>query len=465
MEEKNIETKLKQLPNSFEAEQSLLGAMLIDGVLAVAMAKEPEEMFYNAKHRTIFHAMKELVAKDSNVDIVTVFDLLERSEKSDDNMLPYLTELSQVVPSAANAEEYHGILIRDFTLRSLIQSCNKVIEEAYRAEDAEKVVQRAEQLIFGVSRSYQRGDLKHISSATSDLLKNIEKMMKSKGKDRGLRTRMPRLDTLLEGGLHKSDLIIIAARPSVGKTTIALNFLVNIVREEKDRLVAMFSLEMSSVQLAQRLLSNTGSVAMSDINRANFNDTGMEQLWAASKEYDASEIYFDETSMTNVEEIISKCRRLSTERKKPLDLVVIDYIQLMEGDKNNRSQQESRNLAISNISRKLKILAKEMNCPVIAISQMSRSIEGRDDKEPKLSDLRESGSIEQDADIVAFLYREDETVGKNESPVILDIAKHRNGRLGKIRMNFEGQFNRFIESGDQDNIQIKSKAKPKAGMQ
>ena len=445
MEEYTNAKKVKEFPNNFEAEKSLLGCILIDKEVSDRIVEElDEQAFYNDFNRLIYKGMIELKRRNENIDIITVNDLLEKEQSANETTLQYLTSLADDIVSTSFFNEYANILRRDHTLRKVITACNSIIKDAYTSSDANAVLQNAEKLIYDISKTFTKSDLTHIGEASGELLKKIEAMIKDKFAFRGLHTGFKIFDRKTNG-LQKGDLLVLAARPSVGKTSIALNFIANIVKNSKDsKNVAVFSLEMPAIQLAQRLIANIGSIKMSDISKGEILQDGSVNLWAAHQKLSDSKVYVDDSSLVKPGEILTKCRRLSSQIGG-LDLILVDYLQLMSGEsKNNDNRQQD----ISYISRMMKILAKEMNAPVIIISQMSRGIENRRDKTPKLSDLRESGAIEQDADIVAFLSRENDE--EKDGAVILDIAKHRNGELFKVRLDWTGEFIRFEESSDQE---------------
>jgi len=435
---------IKELPNNYEAEKSLLGCILIDKDVADRTVGTLETaIFYNDINRSIFAAMTEIKSKGENVDLITVIDLLERQQLANENTLSYLTSLAQNVISTALYFEYINILRRDYTLRRLINACNEIIRQAYTSHEANKVLETAEKLIFDIGRSHTKRDLEHIEKASSALMNKISEMVKDKFAYRGLHTGFKIFDRMTNG-LQKGDLIILAARPSVGKTTLALNFVANIIKSQSMKSIAIFSLEMPAIQLAQRLVSNVGGIEMDSLSKGEILQDGMQDLWNAHQSITNSKVYIDDSSMTKPSEVLGKSRRLASQIGG-LDLIIVDYIQLMSSDR--QRQNDSQEQEISEISKMMKTVARELEAPVIAISQMSRLIEHRRDKTPKLSDLRASGSIEQDADIVAFLTREDED--DKSGPVILNIAKHRNGALFSVRLSWQGEFVRFEESIDQ----------------
>lgn len=457
--ENKITKPIKVYPNSYEAEQYLLCCILLDGNAAGDLVPTLDpNVFYNDRHRKIFEACQKLFSSNKAIDVITVNDQIEADKKTDLNMLEYLVELSDKLPSAANYREYVDILKRDYTHREIIRICNETIEMAYVNKDYRQTLTSIEEKIFRLNSSTHRSELVHISEASGQVVARIDALCRDKNSFRGLMTKFSRFD-MVTNGLQKGALIILAARPSVGKTSFALNIVSNIASQANSKaVIAVFSLEMPAVQLAQRLLSDVGSIPMDNLSKGTTQDREQESLIAAHSKISESKVYVDDSGLLSPGDIFAKCRRLYKIESR-IDLVVIDYLQLMKGDKvrNNDSKQNE----ISDISRMMKLLAKEMNCPVLALSQMSRGIENRDDKTPKLSDLRESGAIEQDADIVMFLSRENENEKSTGNyTVFLDIAKHRNGSLAAIRYNWEGQYVRFSESTDQH---INRELPPKKG--
>lgn len=444
-----IVKKIKVFPNNLEAEQSLLCCILIDGTVASnAISMLIPDAFYNKSNKRVFLAMKELYSDDAAIDIITVNDRMIRMGVADENTLTYLTDLVTMLPSGANYFQYLTILKRDYLLRTIIERCNKIIEMAYSGEEAKAVLDFAEKEIFEIAKAENSAELRSIAEPATEVMERLNAIAKDKNAYRGLMTKMPLLDRLTKG-LQKGDLIILAARPSVGKTAFALNLAANISKDvNQPKTIAIFSLEMPAIQLTQRILCNLSNVSMDEVNEGQLIGDSKTQLWKAVRTVSNSKIYINDSSLITAEEIISQCRRLSNDKEKNIkniDLIIVDYLQLMESSKKNA---DNRQAEVADVSRKMKIIAKELQCPLILLSQMSRGIENRKEKEPQLSDLRESGAIEQDADIVMFLSREDESDKKN-SPIMLDIAKHRNGDLGYIRLTWDGNHQRFAEHADQ----------------
>ncbi len=435
----------KGKPHSEEAEAKLLGCMLVDNMAASTAVEELKsaEAFYSPLHQKIYTAIMAIVKESKVPDMVTVHDYMERKNMTDDNTLSYIGELYTSVVSSANYREYMEIIKRHYTARRLIDSCNAIIEDAYVERDVDKVLRSAEKKIYDLGSDIRTGNLVHIGVATSEVMRRIDEIIHQGAESFVTKTGYDIFDRKV-GGLANSDLIILAARPAVGKTTFALNILLKIALSQPEKQIAFFSLEMSKAQLAQRLLANISELEMSSIQKAHLNNDGFDKLWKADFKLGKSQVYVDDTTMITAANMLSKCRNQVISSGKKLDLIIVDYIGLMSGDGRG---DEGRTQEISKISRMLKTMAKELDCPVLALSQMNRNVENRDSIIPKLSDLRESGSIEQDADIVAFLFKD---VKEHEGCVILDIAKHRHGETSRIRFDFQREYNRFVESKDQD---------------
>lgn len=424
----------KTPPQNPEAELSLLGSILIDkdAIIKVADIVSGED-FYVTKNGKIFDAILGLYERREPIDVVTLADALEKTN----DLKPlggsgYLTELANSVPSSAHAAHYAKIVADKATLRRLIEAANSINNLAYEETDAlDSVLDEAEQNLFGVSQKHLKQNFTPISEVLTESFERLDGLHKDKQTLRGVPTGYKSLDNLL-AGLQKSDLIILAARPSMGKTSLALNIAQHVATKEGIP-VGIFSLEMSKEQLIDRLLSSEAGIDSWKLRTGNLEDRDFEKINKAMGVLADAPIYIDDSPMANVMEMRTKARRLQSEND--LGLIVIDYLQLMSGRNNggdNRVQE------ISEISRGLKGLAREINVPVIALSQLSRSVEMRSPKIPQLSDLRESGSIEQDADVVMFIYREDYYEKESERKNIADILikKHRNGPTGDIELFF-----------------------------
>ncbi|WP_298588310.1 replicative DNA helicase [uncultured Megasphaera sp.] len=428
-------------PQNVEAEQAVLGAMLLshDAVI-VAMEKLQSRDFYRDVHRIIFEAMEHLHRENKEIDVITLPDELKRMKKLDDvGGLEYVLNLPNLVGSAANIEYYANIVAEKALARNLISTCTELTTEAYDGQkETEALLDDAERRILQLSDTKNRGDFASVGAVVEVTLDKITKLYENKAGLTGLPTGFRDLDRMTSG-LQPSDLILVAARPSMGKTAFTLNIAQNVgVRQHKT--VAFFSLEMSQEQLVQRLLCQIAHIDSQKLRTGQLNsDEEWTRLTDACDKLYESPIYIDDTPGISVAEMRSKARRLKSEHG--LDLIIVDYLQLMQG-----RNAESRQQEISEISRSLKALARELKVPLIALSQLSRSVESRQDKRPMLSDLRESGALEQDADIVSFLYREDyydkETENQHITEVIL--AKHRNGPVGSVKLYFKNEFTLFL---------------------
>lgn len=440
--------KNNTMPNNLEAEQALLSCLLIDNeILSEVLEQLEDNDFYQESHRYILSAMKMVYAGRMPVDIVTLCDRLD----SDGNLekaggITYVTELAQITPSAANYKYYLDIVKRDSVNRSLIRAAGEIEEFAKSSDDSVKSIQHAEALIYDISRVNDTSSVKDIREGTGvdAVIDKFEKLSKDKDAFRGLSTGFTRLDRLTNG-LQKSDLIVLAARPGMGKTSLAMNIVENAALR-CDAVCAVFSLEMPEVQIIQRLLCSFAGVSMADALSGKLTPNDWRKIVKASDALKKSRINIDDSSRVTPMEILSKCRRIKSRNNGKLDLVMIDYIQLMSSGK--ESSEQNRTQEVASITRELKIMAKELNVPVIALSQLRRIQSG----EPQLSDLRESGAIEQDADIVMFISRPDvnvpdeELVKKNIKKGMADliIAKHRNGGLDRIPLRFKGELTKFV---------------------
>jgi replicative DNA helicase len=434
------------MPANLEAEQSLLGCILIDRELQGDIVLTLSETdFYTESHKYIINAIKAVFNSGKPVDIVTLSDELEKEgnlEKAGGFM--YLAELAKVTPSAAHYKYYNSIVMRDSIHRQLIRAAETIIELSVSATNQEQSLAQAEKLIYDISNKLDTSKLVNLSEASryQQVITKFEAIARDKNAFRGMMTGFTKLDQITNG-LQRSDLIVLAARPGVGKTSFAMNIIEHIAVKEK-KVCAVFSLEMPKLQLAQRLICSHASIDMSKALSSKLEpEKDFKKIWAASEELSNAKIYVDDSSIITPAEILSKCRRLKS--KYGLDLVMIDYIQLMKsGNKNNENRQQE----ISEITRSLKILAKEIDVPVMALSQLRR-MQG----EPQLTDLRESGAIEQDADIEMFIHRPymDATEAEKQTGKIdkdlarIKIAKHRNGGLGIIDLKFKESSTKFVD--------------------
>lgn len=438
-------------PQNIEAEQSVLCAMLIS---KEAIAKVTEILngddFYREAHRVIFNAMLELESKNEPVDLVTLTNILRRDNKLDDvGGIAYITSLSTLLPTAAGVKFHAEIVAEKSVLRKLINVSTEIAAMGYEEEDdVTALIDKAESRILEISNRKKRSDFAPISDVLMSSVQEIEKLINNKGGLTGIPTGFVDLDKLTSG-LHPSDFIILAARPSMGKTAFALNVVQNVALRAHKKIggnpcsVAFFSLEMSKEQLVNRMLCAEAGIDSQRLRIGEMADKDWDSLWSACDSMSKAKIFIDDTPGITAMEMRSRARRLKAEHG--LDLVVVDYLQLMQGS-GKRNVSGDRQQEVSEISRSLKALARELDVPVIALSQLSRGVEARQVKRPMLSDLRESGSLEQDADIVAFLYREDyynpETENKNITELI--IAKHRNGPVDTVNLFFHKQFTKFV---------------------
>lgn len=432
---------MKTPPHNLESEQCVIGSIIMESETIIPVAEILDrEDFYMDAHKVIYESMIELSNERKPIDIVTLSNRLKEKGYLDQvGGINYLTSTTNMIPTTSNVKVYAEIVKKNSILRKLISASNDIISMGYEASDnLDDILNKAEKKIFDISQDRMSEDFKPISEVLTIVTAMIEDVY-NKGSDlTGLDTGFIDLNKKL-GGFHKSDLILIAARPGMGKTAFALNLVANAAIRSKAS-VAVFSLEMSKEQLVQRLVSSQSNVALDSISKGKIADDEWKKLTDAMTVLSSSKIYIDDTPGIKVSEIRSKCRKLKLE--KGLDMIMIDYLQLMEAD----GRAESRQQEVSKISRSLKILAKEMNCPVIALSQLSRNTESGKDHTPKLSDLRDSGAIEQDADIVMFIYRDEyytkmETKKKDLAEII--IAKNRHGELSNIELVWIGKIQKF----------------------
>ena len=432
---------MKTPPHNLESEQCVIGSIIMEEETMVPVAEILDiEDFYIDAHKVIYESMLELNNERKPIDMVTVSNRLKEKGYLDQvGGVTYLTSITNMIPTTSNVKVYAEIVKKNSTLRKLIKASNDIISMGYEASDSlDDILNVAEKKIFDISQDRMSQDFKPISEVLTSVTAMIEEVY-SKGSDiTGLDTGFIDLNKKL-GGFHKSDLILIAARPGMGKTAFALNLVANAAIRSKAS-VAVFSLEMSKEQLVQRLLSSQSNVALNNISKGKIADDEWKKLTDAMTVLSSSDIFIDDTPGIKVSEIRSKCRKLKME--KGLDMIMIDYLQLMEAD----GRADNRQQEVSKISRSLKILAKEMNCPVIALSQLSRNTESGKDHMPKLSDLRDSGAIEQDADIVMFIYRDEyytkmETKKKDLAEII--IAKNRHGEISNIELVWIGKIQKF----------------------
>jgi replicative DNA helicase len=437
---KTVEAKIP--PQNVDAEMSLIGAVLIDeDVLADLSEIVKPRDFYDKRHHTIYDAMLRLFEHHKPVDLLTLTDELKKKKQLEEvGGSAYLTELTNYVPTAAHAATYADMVAQKAVRRRLIRASGDISELGYDEEfNVQELLEKAEAQLFSVSDASLKQDLTSLEQILLDSFDRLEELHRNKGAIRGVKTGYRDLDNMT-AGLQRSDLIILAARPAMGKTTLVTNLAYNIATLNKQS-VLFFSLEMSKEQLIDRMLADVSGVDAWNIRTGNLSDADFAKLSEASGEMAEAPIFIDDTPGLTVLEMRTKARRAA--HQAPLGLIVIDYLQLISGSgrtDGNRVQE------VSEISRGLKLLARELNVPVIALSQLSRSVESRSPQIPQLADLRESGSIEQDADIVMFIYREayynPDTDRENITDLI--IAKHRNGPTGKVELYFHPERLRFM---------------------
>lgn len=432
-------------PQSLDIEASLLGSLLIDGEAFIKIADQIQASdFYDEKHRMIFSAMRSLYDKRSPIDILTMSEQLKGDSRLDIiGGASFLTELTNTVPTAAHLEQYAEIVAEKAIRRRLISASQDIADvSADENKSLQELIEEAESRLFDVSQKHVKQDITSLESILGDSFDRLDDLHRNKGGLRGIPTGLRDLDKLL-AGLQRSDLIVIAARPSMGKTALMLNIALNIATKAKQGSVLVFSLEMSKEQLVDRLLAAEAGVDAWKLRTGEgLTDADFERLSAGMGELAEAPIFIDDTSGITVSDLRTKARRLH--HQHPLAAIMVDYLQLMSGG-SRFAAMANRVQEISEISRSLKILARELNVPVIALSQLSRSVENRTPQIPQLADLRESGSIEQDADIVAFLYREEYYNPDSGRQNVTDILvkKHRNGPVKNIELYFDRQRQRF----------------------
>ncbi|MBO5714443.1 MAG: replicative DNA helicase [Clostridia bacterium] len=448
------EKLFNDMPHNLEAEQSLLGCVFMDPIIQSEIGSQiSEDEFYAESHRYIFGAMESIIKENQPVDLVTLSDTLEkRGELDAVGGIEYINQLTDVLPSSANYVRYVEIVRRDSMLRKLIKGSAEIISQSGKSLDEFSALAFAEKTIYDISNTADTSTMKKIGSIIPDVMTKLDELSKDTSSFRGIKTGFKGLDNLLNG-LQKSDLIILAARPGVGKTSLAMNIVEQVAVQ--GHTCAVFSLEMGKEQLVQRMMCSCADVSMENALKGRMTKTEWLKIAKAREILTNTKIFIDDSAAVTPRELISKCRRLK--RKHGLDLVMVDYIQLMTSD--GKKGEDNRQQEISNISRNLKLLAKELNVPVIALSQLSRAVESRKGR-PQLADLRESGAIEQDADIVMFIHRPDKSatekeleegaVKRNVAEII--IEKHRNGPQGVVNLYFKGESTKFVninyETGD-----------------
>ncbi|MBU6080041.1 MULTISPECIES: replicative DNA helicase [Allobacillus] len=433
----------RTLPHNIEAEQAVLGAIFLvpDMIVTATEILEPED-FYRVSHQRIFSMMIRLTDKGEPIDLVTITTELDDLKMLDEvGGVSYLTDIANSVPTAANIEYYARIVEEKSTLRKIIHAATDIVTKTYdEGDEVTDLLDHAEKTILDISQNKSSGRFQNIQDVLVGVYDNIEQLHNMDEEVTGIATGFRDLD-YITSGFQKNDLIIVAARPSVGKTAFALNIAQN-VAVNSDENVAIFSLEMGADQLVMRMLCAEGNIDAQRLRTGKLQEEDWRKLTMAMGSLSNAGIYIDDTPGIKVNEIRSKCRRLKQE--SGLGMVLIDYLQLIQGNANSR---ESRQQEVSEISRQLKALARELEVPVIALSQLSRGVEQRQDKRPIMSDIRESGSIEQDADIVGFLYRDDYYDQESEKENIIEIiiAKQRNGPVGTVELAFVKEYNKFVD--------------------
>ncbi len=428
-------------PQNIEAEKALLGCMLLDEEARIKVLENFKvEFFYNEAHQKIFSSIVKLFEKGEKCDLITLSEILRGENLLNEiGGVEYLSHIVESVPTSAYVDEYMKIVKEKYILRTLISNATKIITEAYNQQDEiETILDKAESLIFEVSQNKIEKEAYPLKILVRDAIENIEKIREKKGYVTGLPTGFIDLDKMTTG-LHPSDFIIIASRPSMGKTALACNIALNLNSGVEKVPTLIFSLEMSKEQIVQRMLCSEAKVNILKFRQGILSDKDIGKLLVAASHLEGSPIFIDDTPSLNVFELRARARRLKA--KENIQVIIIDYLQLMKG----KGKAENRQQEISEISASLKSLAKELNIPVIAVSQLSRATEQRADKKPQLADLRESGSIEQDADLVLLLYREEyyNETEENKGKAEVIIAKQRNGPTGSIFLTFLEEYTRF----------------------
>ena len=442
---------IKRLPFSMPAEQSLLGAILIDPVSITQVADLlGSEDFYLEEHKQIYLAMQELFMANSEIDVVTLIDMLvTKGIYNKSGGEDYIRTLTDAVPDALNIRDYARIVKEKSVLRQLIAACSEISEAAYsEQESVVDIIDHAENLIFNIAQGRDTKGFRHIKDVLGDVYAHLHDLNTNKEATQGTQTGFSALDRVL-AGLGKSDLVLVGARPGMGKTSFALNIATNVAKQTK-KTVCIFSLEMSADQLVNRVLSSEALVNSYSLRTGELAPADWENLARAAGELAGCDILIDDTSGMTVTAMKAKLRRV-----KNLGMVIIDYLGLMSGDKHT----ENRVQEVSEISRSLKIMAKELMVPIICCAQLSRGPESRTDKKPMLSDLRDSGAIEQDADTVIFLYRSeyyktDDAAGQDTSIAEVIIAKNRHGSTGTVNMGWNGQFTKFVTIADERDVGV-----------
>jgi replicative DNA helicase len=437
----------RTLPHDVEAERAVLGSILLSNeAIYTAIEQIDAEDFYRPQHQRVFRVMQELAKRSEPVDVVTLTSMLRaKNELEGAGGVAGIIELGEVVPTAANVKYYLDIVRKKAMLRRLIQAATDIASGAFESVEPEETVDAAEKAIFEIAKTKARQGVTPIAEVVATTFQRIEKLAEERKPITGVSTGLIRLDTMT-AGLQNSDLIIVAGRPSMGKTAFSIGMGLHASTIDQ-RTVAIFSLEMSKESLATRMLCSDGRIDSARLRGGFLNEDDWPKLARAAGRISEAPIYIDDSGALSVLELRAKCRRLSAEAG--LDLVIVDYLQLMRGSPNAQSREQE----ISEISRGLKALAKELNVPVVALSQLNRAVEQRVDKRPGLADLRESGAIEQDADVIMFVYRDEvynkDTEDKGIAEII--VGKQRNGPVGTARVRFFNEYTRFDSLADEDD--------------
>ena len=431
----------KQPPQSLEAEQAVLGSILIDSrcVADIVGIVSPED-FYLKQNREIFETIYTMFNFSQTIDPVTVLNKMKELGVYQDNSRDYILQLMEITPTAANAARYANIVREKAMLRGLAQAATDISETVYsEVGTASEMLESAEKKIYSLRKGERNDSLEHIGTVLHKVFDRLNELAQSDSLIPGLSTGLRDLDTKING-LNKSDLLLVAARPAMGKSAFALNIAVNVAKKY-NKTVAVFNLEMSREQLAMRLLASESFIEMQKLATGKLNEEEWGKLCMASAALSQTDIRIDDNPSVTVADINAKCRRLDN-----LGLVVIDYLQLMQGSGYGKNS-ENRVTVVGEISRSLKIMAKELNIPVICLSQLSRAVESRTDKRPILSDLRESGAIEQDADSVMFLYRDEYYNENTEDKGLAEciVAKNRHGETGTVKLQWFGPYQTFSD--------------------
>ncbi|ERJ13338.1 replicative DNA helicase [Haloplasma contractile] len=437
----------QSVPHNIEAEQSILGAIFLDNRLMTKVSDLVHmEDFYQVRNQLLYGAMVDLHEQNKPIDVTTITTILkDRNQYIEVGGTDYILEIAEVVPTTANIESYVEIVREKSVARKLIDTANSIAQDTMGNQTAlEDLLDDAERKIMDVARNRRTSHFKEIKNVVEDVFKNIQENAESSNEVVGLKTGFKKFDELTLG-IHRQDLFILAARPAMGKTALVLNLAKNVVKYNNNEGVAIFSLEMGADQLVYRMLTAEAQIDAQELRKGKLDSDMVAALMVAKKQLASYKIYIDDTPGVKIGELRAKCRRLSQEGN--LGMVVIDYLQLLAGSGKYGSNRQQE---VSEISRTLKEIARELEVPVIACAQLSRQVESREDKRPIMSDLRESGSIEQDADIVSFLYRDDYYNENSERPGQVDIifAKHRHGPTGTVSLFFNKQYSSFADIDD-----------------